>query len=182
MYRALERPEVMTKTLSLGALLLAAALTPAAADTPANPMTQLDPIVGTWKVAGTMTMGKDAVKITATWTCKRVSAKAGILCTLDMKGIPGLGAYAETDLFGFDPNSNTLHWFAVTNGGETHDHVAKVGEGGKLQFVYTGTQEGKPFKEVIDTEIGKGGTSISIRSESFVAGASVAVLEGKGKK
>jgi hypothetical protein len=169
------------KTMSLGGLLLAALAATASADAP-NPMAPLDPIVGSWKFAGTMSMGKDAAKVNATWTCKRVSAKAGISCTLDLKGIPGMASYAETDLFGFEPGSGTFHWFSVTNAGETHDHVAKVAEGGKLQFIYTGTQEGKPFKEVVDTEIAKDGKTMSLRSESFVDGKSVAVLEGKGKK
>jgi hypothetical protein len=181
MYLGLERPWGMTNInkLSLSALLLIAA---SAGAEPASPLAQLDPLVGTWKVSGTMTIGKDVAKLAGSWTCKRASAKAAILCTLEFTGIPGLGAYAETDMFGYEPNSNTLHWYSVTNAGETHDHVAQVTDTGKLQFVFTGTQEGKPFKEVIDTELSKDGKSMAVHSESFVAGKSVAVLEGKGKK
>src|SRR3954464_1508234 len=121
----------MTKNkLSLGGLLLASLVTVASADAPPSPLAQLDAMVGTWKVAGTMTMGKDASKVTATIACKRASAKAAILCSLEMK-VPGLGAYAETDLFGYEPNSGTLYWFAVTNAGDTHDHIAKPSESGK---------------------------------------------------
>ena len=59
---------------------------------------------------------------------------------------------------------------------------AGPGDDYKLQFVYTGTQDGKPLKEVIDFEIGKDEKSLTLRSETFVAGASAMVLEGKGHK
>ena len=65
-----------------------------------------------------------------------------MLCSLEMTGAPGMGTYAETDLFGYEPNSDTFHWYSVTNAGETHDHVAKAGDGSKIQWVYTGSQEG----------------------------------------
>jgi hypothetical protein len=138
-------------------------------------------LVGTWKIAGSMTLGKDTAKVTATWTCKRTSAKYGVLCTMDLRGIPGVPVYAETDLFGYEPNSNTAHWFSVTNAGETHDHVGKIPEGNVAEFVYTGTQEGKPFKEVIKLEfVDK--KNISFRAETFIAGQSASVFEGKAKK
>jgi hypothetical protein len=99
------------------------------------------------------------------------------MCTLEVTGVPGLATYVETDLMGYEPNTNTYHWYAVTNAGETHDHVAPASDGNKLQFVFTGTQEGKPFKEVIDLEISKDSKAATGRAESFVAGASASVME-----
>jgi len=127
-------------------------------------------------------MGKDKAKVDLTWTCARTSGQHGVLCKLAVTGIPGLAVYEETDLFGYEPNSSTYHWFSVTNGGETHDHVAKAPAGNKVQFVYTGTQEGKPFKEVIDMEFAKDAKTIAIRAETFVAGASTSVFDLKAKK
>ena len=75
-----------------------------------------------------------------------------MLCNLKITGVPGLPSYEETDLMGFEPNSKTYHWFAVTNAGETHDHVTPATDKNKLRFTYSGTQEGKPFKEVVDWE------------------------------
>ena len=149
-----------------------------------KPIADLERFVGTWKATGTVTMGKDTVKATAAWTCKRTSAKAGVLCTLELKGIPGVAVGAETDLFGYEPNSNTYHWYAVTNLGETHDHVAKVVgiDEPKLQYVYTGTQEGKPFKEVIDLTFDAGNKAFGLHAETFVAGASTSVFDMKAKK
>ncbi len=164
--------------------LAAIALTPtlARAEDAAKPIADLERFVGTWKGTGTIAMGKDTAKVTATLSCKRTSGKVGVLCMSKFGGVPGMPNYEETDLFGYDPGSNTYHWFSVTNAGETHDHVAKASDGLKQQFVYTGMQEGKPFKEVIDLEWGKDAKSLSVRAENFVGGASVAVFEIKAKK
>lgn len=175
------------KTLTLATTLLAAlAASPSLARAEAlpKPIADLERFVGTWKATGSVTMGKDTLKVTATWACKRTSAKMGVLCNLELKGIPGLPVYAETDLFGYEPNTNTYHWYAVTNAGETHDHVAKAvsSDEPKLQFVFNGTQEGKPFKEVIDLDFAKDGKSLSLRAETFVAGASTSVFDIKAKK
>ena len=97
--------------------------------------------------------------------------------TFHVTGIPGVAAYEETDLMGYEPNTNTFHWYAVTNAGETHDHVAQASDGNKQQFIFTGTQEGKPFKEVIDLEIGKDEKSATGRAETFVDGASTSVMK-----
>lgn len=168
----------MKKLITAFALLVPALAT---ADSLPKQVESIQCLLGTWKFAGTATMGKDAAKVTATWTCKSASAKYGVVCALDLKGIPGVPAYAETDLFGYEPNSNTAHWFSVTNAGETHDHVAKMPDGNSAEFVYTGTQEGKPMKEVIKLEI-TDEKHLSIRAETFIDGKSAMVLEGKGRK
>lgn len=149
----------------------------AAAEPLPRPVEGMECLVGAWKGAGTMTMGKDTAKIDATWTCKRVSARWGVLCTFHVTGVPGLASFEETDLMGYEPGSNTYHWYAVTNAGEAHDHVAPATDGNKLEFVYTGTQDGKPFKEVIDLEVGKDHKTITGRAEGFVDGASASVLQ-----
>jgi hypothetical protein len=181
MFRAMERLIGMKTLTTVAFLTLAATTSLAQAEDMPKPIADLEKLVGTWKGGGTATMGKDSAKISASWTCKRTSAKAGVLCQLKVTGIPGV-TMEETDLFGYEPSTNTYHWFSVTNLGETHDHVAKVTDDPKLQFVFTGTQEGKPFKEVIDVEFAKDAKSFALRSESFVAGASVAVFDVKAKK
>jgi hypothetical protein len=165
-------------------LILAAVAVPTvvAADTLPKPVTDMARLVGTWKGQGTMAMGKDKVKVDFATTCKATSAKFGVLCNTKFGGIPGLGSLEETDLFGYEPNSNLLHWYAVTNAGETHDHVAKVEGGDKISYVYTGTQEGKPFKESIDLELGKDGKTMSFHVEASVAGTVVNTIDAKTQK
>lgn len=146
-----------------------------------KPVQGMECLVGTWKGGGTVAMGKDKAKIDATWTCKRVSAQWGVSCIFRVTGIPGVAAYEETDLMGYDATTNSYHWYAVTNAGETHDHVATPNEGA-LKFVFEGTQDGKPFKEVIDMNMAKDSKSLTGRAESFVAGASASIMEIKLRK
>lgn len=173
----------MKTLLTIPTTLIALTSLAHAEDLP-KPIADLERFVGTWKAAGTVTMGKDTLKVSAALSCKRVSAKAGVMCTMEMKGIPGVPVAAETDLFGYEPGTNTYHWFAVTNIGETHDHVGKVVgiDEPKLQFVFNGTQEGKPFKEVIDFTFEPGNKAFALRAETFVSGASTSVFDMKAKK
>jgi hypothetical protein len=173
----------MTTRKTLIPLLSAFALAdPAVADPLPKPVSEMECLVGNWKMTGTFAVGADKAKIDATWSCKRTSSQYGVLCNLRITGIPGVPVYTETDLFGYEPNTNTYHWFSVTSAGETHDHVAKVPDGNKVQFVFTGTQEGKPLREVIDLEFGKDKKSLQLKGETFVDGRSVSVIEGRGRK
>ena len=148
---------------------------------PENRIRNLDSLVGSWKGGGTFALGdktaNETAKIAATWTCRATAAQYGVLCTFHVTGIPGVPAYEETDLLGFEPNSNAYHWYSVTNAGETHDHVAKPPQGKSFQFVYTGTQEGKPLKEVIDLDFGQDAKHATGRAETFVAGVSASVMQ-----
>lgn len=171
--------KTLTKLAAMFALSIPAV---AAADALPKPVADMECLVGNWKATGTVQMGKDKVNINATWNCKRISGQFGVMCALKMTGVPGLKSYEETDMFGYEPGSNTYHWFSVTNAGETHDHVATIPDGNKIQFVYTGTQEGKAFKEVIDMEFSKDSKSIALRAETFLANASTSVFEIKAKK
>ncbi|MGE0869459.1 MAG: hypothetical protein AB7P03_12910, partial [Kofleriaceae bacterium] len=127
-------------------LTLAAVLSPlgARADDLPPPVKAMDCLVGTWKLAGTASAGGGKAKVDGTWSCKRTPSNFGVTCALRLTGIPGLNSYEETDLFGWEPNTSTYHWFSVTNAGETHDHMAAMPKGDSLRFVHTGTSEGKP--------------------------------------
>ena len=173
-------------TTSLTTLLTAAALALPSIATAAplpEPVQQLEWMVGTWKATGTVTMGPDSFKVAATWSCKRVSAKLGVLCSMKVTGVPGVASYEETHLFGYEPNSKTYHWFAVTMTGETHDHVAQLPTGNTLQWTYTGTQDGKPLKETISMELsGAKKNALALRSETTIGGVSTVVLEMKARR
>lgn len=158
------------------ALLVALPLTAAAAEPLPKPVAEMDCLVGQWKGTGSLTMGPETAKLQASWTCKRTSAQFGVLCNFRVTGIPGVPVYEETDLLGYEPNTNTYHWYSVTNAGETHDHVGQPSSG-PLQFVFNGTQQGKPFKEVIELAFPEGHKKVLGRAETFVGGASVSVMQ-----
>lgn len=161
----------------LAPLVLCLPLTASAADPLPKQVADMQCLVGAWKGGGSMTMGKDAAKIAASWNCKRTSAQFGVLCTFRVTGMPGMSAYEETDLMGYDPNTNTYHWYSVTNAGETHDHVGQPSANNTLQFVFNGTQEGKPLKEVIELTFEPGSKAVKGRAETLVGGASVALMQ-----
>ena len=169
------------KTLErlLCALALLAPASALADDALPKPVADLERIVGDWTGTGSLRMGKDTAKLAATWSCERTSAKFGVLCRFHVTGIPGVPSYEETDLLGYEPNAQRYHWYSVTNAGETHDHVASVAgaKDDNLRFVFTGTQEGKPFEEVIDLGFSSGGRAVTGKAETFVAGTSVSVMQ-----
>jgi hypothetical protein len=173
------------KTLTL--LTLAITTSIASADSLPKEVENMDCLLGNWKGSGTMQMGKDKAKLDATYTCKKTGGDFGILCNLRITGIPGMAAYEETDLMGYEPNTKTYHWFSVTNAGETHDHAAPYTESNKIRFTYNGKQEGKPFKEIADWEFSGGSktekpNAVKVRGETFVGNASTSVIELAMKK
>ena len=91
-------------------------------------------------------------------------------------------AYEETDLMGYEPNTNTYHWYSVTNSGETHDHVAKPSSSNTIEFIFNGVQDGKAFKEVIDLTFSADSKTISGTCETFSAGVSQSVMALSLKK
>ncbi len=157
------------------ALMVSVPLT-AAADSLPKPVADMECLVGVWRGGGSLLAGKDKSKLDAAWTCQRTSSAFGVLCTFHVTGIPGMGAYDETDLMGYEPNTNTYHWYSVTNAGETHDHVAKVSDSNAIRFVFNGTQQGKAFKEVIDLSFAADKKALSGRAETFLAGVSTSVM------
>lgn len=142
----------------------------------------MDCLLGNWKGTGTMQMGADTADVKLTWSCKRASGDWGVSCQLKLTGIPGMASYEETDLFGYDPGAGKYHWFAVTNAGETHDHVASVPTGDTIDWVYTGVQEGKPFKETVRMTFDMKAKTIDFKAETFLDGKSTSVFTGHAKK
>lgn len=153
----------------------------ASAAPPPKQVENMECLVGTWKGGGSLTLGKDKAKLDVTLDCKRTSAKFGVLCTFRATGMPGM-TYEETDLFGYEPNSDTYHWYSVTNAGETHDHVAKPPTGDHVDFQYTGTQDGKPLTETIAFDFSKDGKTLAVKSDTTVAGAVIATMDIKVRK
>jgi hypothetical protein len=168
---------------AVGALLVTIGVAHAGAPPAPTEAKDVGRLVGTWKGTGSMTMGNDKVDVKITWTCRTISGRWGVGCDGVITGIPGMDRYEETDLFGYDAGGGKLHWFSVTNAGETHDHVGGRWTGPAAQFVYTGVQEGKPFKEVIDVTFkDKNAAAFDLRAETFLDGKVSSVLQASARK
>jgi hypothetical protein len=171
------------KTSIVTAALLAGLAGTAAADDAAGPAPeskQLDALVGAWKGTGTLAMGDQKIDLTISITC--VKAAAGFAVTCKDKFAGGGLVMEESDLFGWEPNTKTVHWYAVTNGGEVHDHAGHFDDKGTVLTVeHNGTMDGKPFKEDI-TITWSGKNAWSFVTTQYVDGKPAGAFEGKAKK
>jgi hypothetical protein len=111
------------------------------------PARQLDAFLGTWTVAGSMTMGGNAAKVAGRWGFRRVADDHGLKTTMQTT-IEGFGTFAEAELIGFDPGEGRIHLFSL-NKFAVRDHVGGWREDGVLYVEYTGVQDGKRCREGI---------------------------------
>jgi len=174
--------KMMLTLFSLAPLLASGLRARAAGPALPKPVTDMECLVGKWAGQGTLKLGAETANVKLSWDCHRVSGSYGVECAAVMKGIPGVDAYQETDLFGYEPGTNTWHWFSVTNAGETHDHRAPATPGKTIAFVHNGVQDGKPLREVVALTFGDDEKSLELSSETFVEGKSAALLKGTATK
>lgn len=140
--------QTATRNLTLFTLTIMLALPSmtAIADNTQPPAAPFYVLLGTWQGQGEFGQtGQAPAKLTLNYQCQKTSAGWGVLCT--MKASNKEMTMEETDLFGHDPVSNTSHWYAVTNTGETHDHTAKWIDARTMKASYSWTQEGANMKE-----------------------------------
>lgn len=126
----------------------------------------LDCLVGTWSGVGQSQEGAETHTVHFEYTCKESSGGFGVSCHLTMTGIPGF-TYQSDDLWGYDPGGGKVHWYTVTNAGETHDHAGVI-EGNAFVAAYVGRQDGKPMRENIRMEF-HGDNELSFSSVVYVA-------------
>jgi len=165
-------------------VLSASSLLPLPASTaePAAPpaAARFYPFVGHWKGQGEMAeSGQPPVKLALDYRCKRASAGSAVSC--EMKASNDKMAVAETDLFGVDPVSGQGHWYAVSNQGETHDHLADWTDANNMKARYAWTQDGKKMEEHVTMKF-NGSNTLEFRSIMRVEGQQVASFHGTLKR
>jgi hypothetical protein len=138
-------------------------------------------LVGTWQGSATFTQGAQKSPVKFNIRCEAASAGYGISCKASFTGFPS-GAAEETDLFGYDSSKRQYHWYAVTNQGETHDHVAELPKSNTIDFVYRGQQDGKPFVESIALTISKDGKRMDFATDGSLDNQPIFSLHGGGNK
>jgi hypothetical protein len=117
------------KTITMLAVLCSCAVALAKGDAPTAP--PLPPEVaktvaafaGKWTMDTTMTMpgAKEPMKVKEKMDCKKVSGGRAALC-IESGMITGMGPIDFTHMIAYDPERKQVHWFAVGNSGEVHDH------------------------------------------------------------
>lgn len=145
-----------------------------------NPgVAKLQSLLGQWSGTAEMTEpGKSPMKVEVSIRCHQVSEGWAVLCR-DRFSSKEMD-YRETDLFGYDAEAGEVHWYAVTNAGEVHDHVG-TWDGTTLNAHYAGHSGGKELHEALTLGV-KGGNEMTFRVVTTVAGATASTMTGIMKK
>jgi len=106
------------------------------------------PMIGKWHGQGEMVEpGQVPAKLTLTLSCKKVSAGWAVACTMSAKN--KTMSIIESDLMGVDPVTGKGHWYAITNTGETHDHLVDWKNADTMHAQFIWIQDGKQMMEDI---------------------------------
>lgn len=106
------------------------------------------PLVGHWKGEGELASpGQPAVKLALKLSCYKVSSGWAVRCAMSARN--GKMVMTESDLFGVDPVTGQGHWYAITNQGETHDHLTKWTDARTMKAQHGWQQGGKQMMEHI---------------------------------
>jgi hypothetical protein len=160
---------LIAASLALFSISAFAADEPAASPAPPAGAVKLHDFVGRWEGIGEMAeTGKDKQTMTVVMTCVETSGGWGIRCDDAMTG-KNMN-YLETDLMGYDASGNQVHWYAVTNAGEVHDHVAQWKDDKNL----LATHSEKVGSKSIDENI-----TITLTSPTSLTAKSTLSVDGK---
>jgi len=160
------------------AFACSAASAPAAESAPpaAPAAARIYPFVGTWSGRGELSEpGQKPVPLSLGLKCSKASSGWAVRCEMTAKN--GQMVITETDLMGVDPVTGQGHWYAVTNQGETHDHVAEWTDASTMKARHEWTQDGKRMGEDVTLRFG-GRKSLEFRSVTSADGQEVARFSG----
>ncbi len=133
-------------------------------------------LVGRWSGKGELREpGKPQVALAVKLDCQPSSGGWGVRCDASMTGDEV--RLLETDLFGYEPSTQKVHWYAVTNAGDVHDHVGSWNGEGELVVRHTGKAGADDLAEDIRLDFA-GASGMRFASSTTIAGASAATVTG----
>ncbi len=150
------------------------------ADAAAPAASHFYPLVGHWSGKGQLSQpGQPTAALSLDLNCTKVAAGNGVKCDMNAKNEQM--QIAESDLMGVDPETNTGHWYAVTNMGEVHDHIISWPDDKTLKAHYAWTSEGKKMEENV-TFTFNGKKAVEFHTIVTADGSEVAAFSGSLKK
>lgn len=160
--------------LIFGVLLSLCIATGAVADDdvqpPAGPppgAVKLQALVGHWTGLGEMKAKGETYTITIVMNCVEVAGGWGVRCDDVMTGKDI--NYLESDLMGYDPISDHVHWYAVTNAAELHDQIGNWKDDKTLLVNYSADAGGRAEVEDI---------SLEFTSPSNISARTIVTMDG----
>ena len=132
---------IVTSSIALAGSALAAGNQPAA---PAQLKT-LQAFAGQWGGAVVLEMGGQKMNLKGGLDCTSTSAGYGVTCQTRFSGLPGGATMEETDLFGYDPGSDTYHcWRFISS--DDDDTIDAKDDGVIVYFTSDGEVTAHPKK------------------------------------
>lgn len=163
---------------TMGIVLCAASWSAvAAADASGVPAdtTRFYAFVGKWQGTGQVQeAGQPPVKLKLALACSKAAGGYAVSCTMQAKG-KDMQSY-EADLMGVDPATGKAHWYAISNMGETHDHLVEWQGDKSYQAHYAWTQDSKQMEENISVTFS--GRKLEFRSVTSADGQEAGVFAG----
>jgi len=138
------------------------------------------PLVGKWHGGGEMAQpGQAPIKLSLNLDCSKVSSGWGIRCSMHAKNKEM--SMSESDLMGVDPVTGQAHWYAVSDQGETHDHLARWVDPRTMLAHYSWIQGGKSMRETISFKL-ETKRKLSFRSSVSMDGKDAGSFSGVMKR
>lgn len=135
------------------------------------------PLLGKWHGHGQLSEpGHPPVKLSLRLYCQKVSSGWAVRCAMQANN-PKM-RMSESDLMGVDPVTGQGHWYAVTNTGDTHDHLASWPNPHTMLAHYDWTQNGKHMHEAISFKF-TGRHRMHFKSVVTADGQTVNAFSGK---
>jgi len=159
---------------ALGCALVASA---AAASETAPAASRYYPLLGHWKGTGELAApGQPAMKLALKLSCYKVSSGWAVRCAMSARN--GKTVMTESDLFGVDPVTGQGHWYAISNQGETHDHLVEWTDARTMKAHYGWKEGGKQMLENIVLRL-PAKRSLEFRSAVTADGQEAGLFSGK---
>lgn len=94
--------------------------------------------------------------------------------------IPEFGTFREIDMWGYDPGTETVHMFTVTNAGQAHDHLGKFRDDNTLLLTHRGKADGRQVAE--DITLARISDELVYHNKEKIGGKVEVVFEGIFKR
>lgn len=163
---------LMIGCTTLAANPCAAAVAPKAAE--------FYPLVGVWHGNGQLSeAGHPPDRLVLRVICQKAAAGWAVRCT--MRATNEQINISESDLMGVDPVTGQAHWYAVTNQGDTHDHLVSWPNPHTMLAHHQWIQDGKHMREEISFKF-TGRRLMHFRSVVTTDGKDAAIFSGVLKR
>ena len=175
------KPATLFATVSFLSVLAAHAAHAEDASGPSPDVKKLVRLAGNWRGTGSFTSEGKKTPFTWQMNCSLVAQGFGVQCRFGARGIPIIPRYDGSSIVGWDKETQTVHWYWVTNAGETHDHHGRWTDANSLDLPVEMKEGGKSVRETFTVNL-VGAREMRWSSAYFIEGQQAMLFEASGRK